>query len=289
MKFKPMLACEFKKEKAIYPYLATPKIDGIRCLIRDGQAVSRSLKPIRNSYISKCLSSLPDGLDGELTSGDTFQTSTSSIMSADGNPNFIYWVFDYVDDPAVPYKDRVNKLIKYSESTILPSFVRILTPMLVLSESDLENYMTLAVEQGHEGVILRSLESPYKFGRSTNKENYLLKVKTFCDSEAVVTGFQEKLSNNNPQEVNALGYSERSSHKENLVQTGTLGALLVKDKVSGVTFKIGTGFNDELRQQIWNNQSQYMNTLVKYKYMPHGEKDKPRHPTFLGFRDQDDL
>jgi DNA ligase-1 len=289
MKFKPMLACEFNKSKAKYPYLATPKIDGIRCLIRDGKAVSRSLKPIRNKYISECLSNLPDGLDGELTSGDSFQSSTSSIMSVDGQPDFTYWVFDFVDDPQVSYTDRVNRLISYAESNKLPDFVRVLVPVLIITELDLENYTNFVLIQGYEGVILRSLNSPYKFGRSTVKENYLLKVKTFVDSEAIITGFQEKLANNNPQEINALGYSERSSCKNNLVQTGTLGSLLVKDKVSGVSFKIGTGFDDELRQHIWDNQSQFMNFIVKYKYMPHGEKDKPRHPTFLGFRDKDDL
>jgi len=289
MSFKPMLACEFNPSKATYPYLATPKIDGIRCVIRGGKALSRSLKPIRNEYISELLSHLPDGLDGELTSGENFQSSSSSIMSINGEPSFTYWVFDFVDNPSEPYSSRINKLMEWNHSRILPRYITVLVPQLILNELDLENYMTLALGQGHEGVILRSLTSPYKFGRSTPKENYLLKVKLFTDSEAIITGFQEKLTNTNPQEKNNLGYSERSSHKENLVAAGTLGSILVKDKVSGVSFKIGSGFDDELRRQIWDNQSKYVGSMVKYKYMPHGEKDKPRHPIFLGFRSEDDM
>ena len=70
---KPMLAGKYDPKKAQFPYAATPKIDGIRFLMVDGVAVSRSFKPIKNKYIQEKLSAaLPDGVDGELTSGDSF-------------------------------------------------------------------------------------------------------------------------------------------------------------------------------------------------------------------------
>ena len=74
---KPLLASAFDPDKAQFPYLATPKIDGIRFLMIDGQAVSRSFKPIRNRYIQERLECLPDGIDGEITCGDNFQVSLS--------------------------------------------------------------------------------------------------------------------------------------------------------------------------------------------------------------------
>ena len=50
-----------------YPLLATQKIDGIRCLIIDGVAMSRSLKPIPNRYIQSIIGKREyNGLDGEL-------------------------------------------------------------------------------------------------------------------------------------------------------------------------------------------------------------------------------
>lgn len=286
---KPMLACEYDPAKAKFPYMATPKIDGIRCVVSGGKPLSRSLKPIRNKFIATALSGLPDGLDGELTAGSNFQESTSGIMSSDGEPDFTYWVFDFVDDPTTGYKNRVEALRQYATVAGLPPQVMVLTPQYIHNKTDLDNYLTLALSQGHEGVILRSPDSPYKFGRSTVRENYLLKLKLFVDSEATIIGFQEKFTNCNAQQTNALGYSERSSHKENLVAAGTLGSIVVKDLKTGVEFKIGSGFDDELRQLIWDNRSVYVNNLVKYKYMPHGEKDKPRHPIFLGFRDLEDM
>jgi DNA ligase-1 len=59
---KPLLAGNFDENKAKFPYIASPKIDGIRFLMINGVAVSRTFKPIRNNYIQRVLSeNLTDG------------------------------------------------------------------------------------------------------------------------------------------------------------------------------------------------------------------------------------
>ena len=57
----------------------------------------------------------------------------------------------------------------------------------------------------------------------------------------------------------------------------------------GVEFSCGSGLNDALRQEIWDNRTKYLGKLVKYKYMATGIKNLPRHPVFMGFRDESDL
>lgn len=95
---KPLLAGKFDPEHPNYPYIATPKIDGIRFIMVNGVALSRSFKPIRNNHVQSLLQKhLPDGIDGELTSGNNFQDSTSAIMRIDGEPEFKVWIFDYVN------------------------------------------------------------------------------------------------------------------------------------------------------------------------------------------------
>ena len=44
---KPLLACEEPLDDVKFPVYVSTKLDGIRCLIIDGVAYSRSLKPIR--------------------------------------------------------------------------------------------------------------------------------------------------------------------------------------------------------------------------------------------------
>lgn len=62
MAFKPLLAYTVKDaDKLDYPQMASPKLDGIRCVMQDDMPVSRTLKPIPNHYIQdelRCIRSL---------------------------------------------------------------------------------------------------------------------------------------------------------------------------------------------------------------------------------------
>ena len=50
---KPMLSHTITDTSDVkYPVLVSQKLDGIRCLIIDGVAVSRNLKPIRNNRVA---------------------------------------------------------------------------------------------------------------------------------------------------------------------------------------------------------------------------------------------
>jgi DNA ligase-1 len=287
---KPMLAGTYEPEKAKFPYAVTPKIDGIRFVMVNGVALSRSFKPIRNAYVQNLLTtSLPDGVDGELTCGDTFQSSSSGIMSADGQPDFKCWIFDYVDPTAehiAPYSERIgHHHLSQLETHV---FVRVLRPTMVANDDELRVLEERYLEEGFEGVMVRDPHGTYKFGRSTVKENTLLKVKRFLDDEAVIIDIQEKQHNNNAAEQDAFGRTKRSTSQEGKVGAGTAGTLVARN-AHGVEFGIGTGMDDAMRAKIWANPSLYIGQMVKYKYFPVSVKDRPRHPVFLGFRYQDDL
>lgn len=290
---KPMLAGTYDAGKARFPYLATPKIDGIRFIMVDGIALSRSFKPIRNKYVQQVLAAhLPDGIDGELTCGDTFQSSSSAIMSIEGEPDFRCWIFDYVDPQAVaiaPYEDRINHPILGSGlEENLPFQTTVLRPIILHDEHDLRAAEEQFLEAGFEGIMVRDPRGTYKFGRSTTKENSLLKVKRFLDDEAVIINIEEMEHNLNEAQQDAFGRTKRSTSQEGKVGAGTAGTLVVRNS-EGIEFGIGTGLDAALREQIWSNLDAYIGQTVKYKYFPVGVKEKPRHPVFLGFRHQDDL
>ena len=285
---KPLLAGKFDSEKAKFPYAATPKIDGIRFLMVGGAALTRSFKPIRNEYLQKILSSnLPEGIDGELTSGSTFQ-ECSSIMRIKGEPDFKVWIFDYVNPQGEvkPYKERMDELRKF-ENFNIPSY-EILFPTIVSNQEQIDHLMINNLNAGYEGLMLRDPNGIYKFGRSSVKENILLKVKEFMDDEAEIISFREKMINTNEGLKDNFGRTKRSSCQDGLKPSGTLGGLILRNS-EGLEFSCGSGLNDALRHEIWKNKSKYLGKLVKYKFMSKGIKDLPRHPVFMGFRDETDL
>ena len=49
--FRPMLAKDFEERLLRFPYFATPKLDGIRCLVVEGGAKTRSMKRLPNEYV----------------------------------------------------------------------------------------------------------------------------------------------------------------------------------------------------------------------------------------------
>lgn len=291
MSIKPMLAAHAELDKVKFPVLCSTKLDGVRAIIQDGVVLSRKLKPIPNKYVQECFGHQElNGLDGELIvgsdhEGEVFSRTTSGVMSVEGKPSVWFHVFDYIDTD-MSFEERYKKVIQIAEpwARILPVQQHLCKDLKQLLE-----YEEQFLEQGFEGLMIRSLNSPYKFGRSTVREGWLLKLKRYADSEAEIIGFEERMHNANEAKVNALGKTERSNHKENMIPMGTLGALIVKDIHSDKVFNIGSGFDDILRQEIWDNQDKYMGKLAKYKYFGYGNIELPRHPTFLGFRDERDL
>lgn len=292
--FKPLLSAKADRAdlgRLNYPLLASPKLDGIRAVVLDGQLVSRTLKPIPNDFIRNALSRpCLDGLDGELIVGsptdpDIYLKTNSAVMSKSGDPAFTYYVFDIHNMPA-KFSDRLAEL---SEQVGVDPRIVILDHKTINNEAELIAYQEWCLEQGYEGVMLRRPSASYKYGRSTLKEQTLVKLKVFEDGEATVLGMTEEMHNANEATTNALGHTERSSHKENKVGKGRMGTLVVRDLETNVEFEIGTGFTAAHRQEFWDQAGSVVGRIVKYKHFPHGAKDKPRHPVFLGFRDPIDM
>lgn len=296
---KPLLAATVERPDQLrYPYLASPKLDGIRCLWtlspRTGtpQVLSRSLKLIPNNFIRQKIrqANLPTSLDGELIVGKTFQETTSAVMSHDGEPQFEYHIFDIVKDTTEMRADSRYGLLTdiYSQYRGYP-WLKIVPQTLVRNHAELDAYETETLAQGYEGVMLKSPNARYKCGRSTLLENCLLKLKRFTDADAKVIGFTELMHNDNLQETNALGLAERSSNQENLVPGNTLGALVVSDTKTHIHFNIGTGFTAAQRYEIWANREHYLGKVLTYKYQNHGIKVAPRSPVFLRWREDHKL
>ena len=234
-----------------------------------------------------------NGLDGELivgepTSKTCYTDSVSNVMAFDKVPNFTYWVFDNhvrVDN----FNRRLAALHSFTRdlSAFSSAPIKLLEQRLFDNEAHLLDYEAYCVEQGYEGIILRSPGAPYKYGRSTVNEGYMLKVKRFVDQDAEIIGVVEEMLNANEAQTNELGRTKRSTAAAGLFGKGSMGALHVRDLVTGIDFHIGTGFTAADRAAMWAKPP--IGELCKYKHFPVGQKDKPRHPVFLGLRSKLDI
>jgi DNA ligase 1 len=300
---KPMLAKDAIPEKIKYPVAAQDKIDGIRVVIVDGQALSRTLKPIRNAEIQSALGRTEfNGLDGEIVVGpvtapDAYRKTASFVMAPNKTSEpWVFYVFDKWDECGSFVERWSLADFIYRESWLREEHIRMLPYTICATEQELEVFETAKVALGHEGIIIRDPQGTYKFGRSYPADGKLLKVKRFIDFEARVVDVYEEMRNDNEALTNALGRTERSSVKANKHGKDTLGGFVVRainGPAEGVEFKVGTGFSAEDRRELWalwhRKHKPFENAVVKVKSFPIGVKDKPRHPVFLGWRDEEDL
>lgn len=295
---KPMLASPAPSEGLTFPLYASAKLDGIRCVIEDGVAKTRKLEPVPNLFVQQMLSHpILNGLDGELCCGpeyadEVFNRTQSAVMSVQGKPDFCFHVFDFWNGPdGMPFHERYKRL-EYTlgqEPYCLHPNIALLEQKLINNLDELALMQEDYLERGYEGLILRSLDGPYKFGRSTAKQGYMLKLKKWATGEARIIGFKELYVNTNDLDEDALGYAKRSTSAEGMVPGGVLGAFLVQDCETGIDFSLGGGFTAEQRAEFWSQPTTLLGQIVKYKHFEIGVKVAPRFPIFLGFRDPRDM
>lgn len=271
------------------PLLLTPKYDGIRALTGDGQVVSRRLKPIPNRYVRETIANAVGDLrlDGEAVCLSIdgmldFNSTQSAIMSFDGRPAFRYFVFDCWD-VADDYQGRIGWL--YHNVQLNGPCHEVVMPEWAFTLEDVRRINEGHLAKGYEGSCARPTRSPYKNGRSTLKQSYLLKLKPFVDEEAVVIGYTPLLRNHNDPTINALGLQERSKRIDGMVEDPCcFGALICWSKKWG-EINVGSGFTELQRC----NPDHYLHKVITFKYQPNHSKDKPHAATFRGVRHTDDM
>lgn len=297
-RFKPMLAKDGDLTKIKFPQMLQPKLDGIRASVVNGRLVSRTLKLIPNEEIQDALGRAEyEGLDGEIVVGDpraedAYRRTCSFVMASSktGEP----WTFYAFDrwNTGLPFNRRYADLEDECDASLLPDNVELVATLPVRDLEHLDALEAWLLAEGYEGAILRDPNALYKFGRS-GKTGPLLKVKRFVDFEAKVIGVYEEQHNANAATTNALGRTERSSHKAGKIGKGTLGGLVLRGlngPAEGVEFRCGTGFDAAQRASYWDEYdhgNDLIDQTAKVKSFPIGVKDKPRHPVFLGWRDME--
>lgn len=295
--FKPMLAGKAPPSLTSlnYPVLVSPKLDGVRAIIRSGRVLSRNLLEIPCPTVQEFFGDpLFNGFDGELivgppTAPNAFRLTSSCVMghgelASEWSRQLVFHVFDDWSHDGT-FEQRladVRKRIRRSSKIF-----KVVPHERVVNHHGVEVHEEFFLQEGYEGVMIRDPNGAYKFGRSTTREGALLKLKRFEDDEAVVIGYKELLRNENDDRTGGLA-QRRSSKKDGKRGGGVLGALCVR-RSDGVEFDVGSGFDAAERAALWARRDALVGQVVKYAFFPGGSKERPRFPTFLGFRDFRDL
>jgi DNA ligase-1 len=130
-----------------------------------------------------------------------------------------------------------------------------------IDTSKITELLDAEIARGQEGIMINICDAPYEFKRTWN----LLKVKKMNTMDLQVIGFEEGTGR----------------------LAGTLGAILVRYK-NGNVVKVGSGFTDWLRTEIWNNRGKYIDAICEIKYFEETTNQEGgeslRFPIFNDFR-----
>lgn len=282
--FKPFLAETAELDNLVYPIAGSPKLDGVRCEMLDGKAYSRKLELIPNKFIQSHLAGL-HGIEGELMLGTgDFNDVQSAVMSVEGKPEFTFHVFDnFLHDES--YMNRVRRM---KGVPFIHPRIHLVIPTLLFNRAQVDVYYSNCLAEGYEGIILRSPVGRYKFGRATLSEGTYLRVKPWTDDEGTLVDFTEKLHNTNEKELDALGNTKRSSHKDNKRGANTAGGCIVSWKGEEVRLGFGKGITDEMKQHWWDTREDLKGSVVTFTFQGLTNSGCPRFGKLKGFRPEYD-
>lgn len=309
--YKPNLCCDYNLAKVKFPCIVLPKIDGVRSLHLGERLTGRSLKQHENRHTTNFFThELFRGFDGEMAAAwerdpDLCRITTSAMSTIAGQPFILWWLFDYVTAETIDlgyqarYEALCERLVQLADVAGLPQAYGHLRTVPISWAHNADELLAIDeqhLDLGYEGSIGRDPNGKYKQGRSTAREGGYWRIKRFLEFDARVDSFEEGVTNTNAAQVNELGRQFRSSHQDGMVRSGMIGALNctaleeVKDGArvvieKGQQVKVGPGtMPHDMRVKLFQNPNMILGGTIKVKFFPKGIKDKPRFPTFNGFR-----
>jgi DNA ligase-1 len=244
------LAKQFKNEMHSPAYWVSEKLDGIRCYWNGEILLTRNGNKIHApNWFTQDFPKIE--LDGELwIAPGSFQLLTRIVL--DNKPDVKLWAdvsYQVFDLPAsrAPFEMRQRQLQTLVDKQSLPHLKHV-KQKKISGLVNIQSYLKKAVDKGAEGIMLRTLGSPYVSGRS----EHLFKMKLRRDAEARVIAYQ----------------SGRGKY-ENM-----MGAIWVEME-DGTLFKIGSGFSDQQRKN-----PPVIGSDITYSYQDLTEKGLPRFASF---------
>jgi DNA ligase-1 len=269
-KFTVQLANPYLKDKKYKTkeWFASPKLDGIRGYTDSESIKTRNGHPVIGfDHIFEEVGLLKKEInektgfhisfaDGELyTDKIKFQKIQGAVTS---NKNIDparkslikYYIFAVVSDDFVDTYDMIEALNSV-DWTKYKYLIQVPYKLIKNDYDEIKAACEEFMEQGFEGVVLRNPLIPYEYRRS----DALVKFKLFREWDFPVVDF--------------LPGNKGTKYEY------TLGGFVIRGSVEteegnnnwiNVTSEVGSGFDDEDRDDIWNNKDFYRNKMAEIKF-----------------------
>ena len=189
------------------------------------------------------------------------------------------------------FQDRVNYVF---EEVAYHERIRCVPHYKVYSAAGLRSMEAQFLAEGYEGLMARHPKGPYKPGRSTLREGYLMKLKQFQDGEAVVLRVEEAMENTNELTTDELGRAKRSHRADGMVGKGMVGTLICHDKKWG-EIRVAPGIMDhQMRRLYWEYRSatsglqlvdKLIGKTIHWRSFGYGAVDAPRFARYYGIKE----
>lgn len=270
---------KFVNDNNIKEFLVSEKLDGVRAIWN-----GKELKTRNGNIINapKCFTNnFPNfSLDGELWSKRNDFSNISSIVkkldsACESWKEIKYYVFD------VPPKDNQNCNNLENKLCFLEHRLQILqdylknknTTIRIIKQEKLDSIKSLEsklqqiTRQNGEGLVIRKNFAPYESGRSNNA----FKLKMTQDSECKVKGYT-KGKGKFEGKMGAIICTQSLESFNPIIHP-----LMTKDnKKEMIEFKIGSGFNDKMREN-----PPKIDSIITYKFQGFSKNGLPKFPVFL--------
>jgi DNA ligase-1 len=284
-------------DKVKYPVRVEPKLDGLRLIAvkKDGVVtfftrngtVLESMPRIRAALTNAKFDNIV--LDGEGMAADWNESSSvmmsgRSVDSKSGkkeqkdDSNIFYNIFDAMNldewtkqESTATYDKRVS-LVASVVDTVSSSCVRQVPHINAKDEEELKAFFSKCMNEGYEGVMLKTLDSYYEWDRSKN----IRKLKPVVTYEGSVVGMYDG--------------------RDNTRNEGKFGGFFVLLPNKIIT-RVGGGFNDLLRAKIkLDGMTEWAGKVVECEAQPDPMTPdgltvdgKMRFPVYTRTRDEADV
>lgn len=254
--FGVMLAKSWNGEVPSSGLWMSLKYDGLRAYYKHGCLVTRNGHQIKGvDHIVDRIGSFHTEFDGELMIPDAhFQTTSGKLRSFEACPTAVYHVFD-MPEHGKPFEERYARMVDIL-GKVNSEHVQLVKHVHTRDAERIERTYQKALDNGYEGLVLKTLGHMYANKRSSD----WLKLKAVRDKDLTVVGFFE-------------GEGKYA---------GSLGGIIVDHE--GVLVKVGSGFSDWDRMNIWGMQQEFLNRTAEIHYHEETPDRSLRHPRFKGFR-----